>query len=165
MPELDANKKNYSFSSIGETVEEELAKIEDVRILSRPFGFKFPLSLNDSQTGFAIHDSMTAAIADNLHHLILTNHGERVGNYYFGANLSPLLHEAQSSPTFEAEVGRRIANAVTRFMPYVELQEFNTSFVPSSSSEVKKFEINLTYTIPRLSQDIRGKRIVMFIGA
>ena len=168
MPELDAINKKYSFSSSGETLQENLERnnvTDRVRNQVANYGFKFPLKINKDGNGFDIHHSSSEAIADNLHHLILTNHGERVGNYYFGANLAPLLMEGSSIQDFESEVGRRIQTAIEKFMPYVEPQEFSINFIAEDDKPVQKVQINISYIIPLLGVQIRTKRITMYLGA
>ena len=166
MPDIDASRRKISFSSIGNTPQEITERTTFNAPLSTPFALKYPLRISEENSAFDMHDSIHDAIADNLHHLILTNHGERVANYFFGANLGPLLLEAQAlGEAFSHEVGSRIQSAVKRTMPYVKLNDFSTEFDRSPPREVKKFIIKITYTVPSLNSKIRGKEIIMHVGA
>jgi len=59
-----------------------------------PVGIATPLSLDRENKGLlTMHYDLSDQIIDNLRSLVLTNHGERVGVYDFGANLQPLTLE------------------------------------------------------------------------
>ena len=168
MPDIDPINKKYAFPAVGETEEENFEKFRRGReksIVQSNYGFKFPLKIDESGEGFAVHNKALDAISDNLHHLILTNHGERVGNYYFGANLFPLLMEGSSTPNFESEVGLRIQNAISKFMPFVEPQEFSVNFIARDNEPTQKVEINLSYLVPLIGNEVKIKKIVMYLGA
>ena len=62
-----------------------------------PIGIKTPVEPDPADQGlFLMHTDIKAQIADNLRNLILTNWGERLGNYFFGANLRPILVDFSS---------------------------------------------------------------------
>ena len=68
-----------------------------------PIGIVTPLSLDDTGSGLlSMHYSLADQIADNLRNLVMTNHGERVGIYDFGADLRPLTLEL-AQPIWEEE--------------------------------------------------------------
>ena len=89
------SRKVYSFKSVGTKVKTEE---EDTAILKKPpIGIKTPLSLDLGRQGlFEMHTDLAKQISDNLRNLILTNHGERLGFYDFGANLRTLVFELGS---------------------------------------------------------------------
>ena len=86
-----------------------------------PIGFKTPLRFGNSADGiFEMNFTVERQIRDNLKNLLLTNYGERLGLYYYGGNLEPLLFEF-NSPDFDSMVASNIQKAVSTFMPYIQL--------------------------------------------
>ena len=148
-----------SFKSVGElTVDNRLLVTPE----SLPVGIATPMQLGKGNDGiFKVHRNLGAQIADNLRNLILTNHGERLGLYDFGANLSPLIF-SYTSPDFETEAMTRIKTAVSKFMPFVELSSFESSIDsndtdPGSSTLV----IIVSYDVP--TAGITNKAIKVFL--
>jgi len=119
-------KRELSFKSVGEqTGDPDL--FQDVKKV--PYGIKTPLVLGTGQSGiFQMHYDPISQIEDNLRNLILTNHGERLGNHTYGANLRPLTLELSSLDDFDTNAMQRISNAVTNHMPFVELSSFSSEF-------------------------------------
>jgi len=94
---------------------------------SPPIGIKTPMELGEGRSGiFEMHFDPAKQLEDNLKNLILTNHGERLGNYAYGANLRPLTVELTSQENFEAGAMERISLAVAKHMPYVTLETFTS---------------------------------------
>ena len=81
----------YNFKSVGKTKQQEEAEV--VTKSQIPFGIKTPLQLGSSEGILAMNYSLEDQFADNLRNLLLTNWGERLGLYDFGANLRPLTTE------------------------------------------------------------------------
>ena len=93
-------------------------------------------------------------IKDNFRNLILTNWGERLGQYSFGCNLRPLTFELSAKDDFESEAMLRIQDQVSKFMPYVELESFESDFQaefggvrPDGMTIVK---LKVIYNVPKL---------------
>jgi phage baseplate assembly protein W len=116
-----------------------------------PIGIKTPLQLGKSGEGiFAMHTSLADQMADNLRNLITTNHGERLGLYDFGANLRSLTLDFTSLEDFDSEAIIRIRNAVTKYMPFVNLKTFESTIDRFNNQVVGKINIKITYNIPQL---------------
>lgn len=92
-------------------------------IAPKPIGIKTPLELDEDQSIniFKMHYSLSDQFADNLRNLILTNHGERLAMYDFGANLRPLLTDFSNKDNFDQEAMKRIKSAAAKYMPFVNL--------------------------------------------
>jgi len=143
-----------SFKSVGD--KSTLRKFHNVPD-SKPIGLKTPIRLGEGRSGlFEMHFNLESQIHDNLKSLILTNYGERLGAYDFGANLRELTTELSSQIDFDAEAMLRINSAVNKFLPFVELETYESNF---GMTGVKKFGIdpglskiviNITYNIPKL---------------
>lgn len=80
---------------------------------------KFPLQRGTSGA-FETNKTTLDAVKDDLKMLILTNHGERVVNTDFGANLRGLIFELRG-PELRAAIADRINAAVEKWMPYVNI--------------------------------------------
>ena len=81
--------------------------------------------------------------------LLKTNHGERLGSYTFGANLEELAFEV-ASDEIEQEAINRINSAISKFMPFVTLNNFEAFTEHFDNSHVAKIGIRVTYAIPNL---------------
>ena len=129
-----------------------------------PIGIKTPLQLGKSGEGiFAMHTSLADQMADNLRNLITTNHGERLGLYDFGANLRSLTLDFTSLEDFDSEAIIRIRNAVTKYMPFVNLKTFETTIDRLNNQVVGKIKIKITYNIPQLSVTDRQVAVTLYV--
>ena len=103
-----------------------------------------------------MHFDPVAQIDDNLKNLILTNKGERLGNYSYGADLKRLTTELSAQDDFDAIAMTKINKAVKQYMPFVELDSFQSSFGKtidknnSSKGSITKIDLILRYGIPQL---------------
>ena len=155
--------KKYSFKSVGE-LEPENKVITSARTLV-PYGISTPMALGSTRTGiFNMYTDPRKAIKDNLKNLLLTNRGERLGRTDIGASLRRLATERIPREDFDAAAMRSIQNAVGQVMPFVELQDYASSFLEDSTGPVKsmtKIVITVVYSIPQLSVDRDGLEIVV----
>jgi len=110
-----------------------------------------------------MHYNLADQIADNLRNLVMTNHGERVGIYDFGANLRPLTMEL-AQPIWEEEAMTRIKTAVAKYMPYVELQSFESVNQDPASFGLGRVAIRMTYTVPGVQDRDRAIEIIMYVA-
>jgi phage baseplate assembly protein W len=128
----------------------------------RPIGIKTPLRAGDGRTDlFDCHFFMPETIQDNLKNLILTNSGERLGKSSFGADLRELTTELTAKESFETEAMLRISLQVEKFMPYIELETFETDLMQEGNvlryaeSDLKrglgKITLTLKYNVPNLN--------------
>lgn len=153
-------RKKYSFTSVGERQKEETIATTTV---SPPIGIQTPMRLSSSEGLFEMHTNVAKQISDNLRNLILTNHGERLGFYDFGANLRPILFNLGSNGG-DSEAVNRIKTAVAKYLPFVSLQEFQTLVDREDNKEVAKIGIQVTYTIPQLDKAMRSLEIMLYMG-
>ena len=155
--------RNYNFKSVGNSIEEE----RQLNVMGRkdivPIGMKTPLRFGGEIEGlFAMNYSLADQVADNLKNLILTNHGERLGLYYFGANIRELSYELTTT-TADAEAGARIKRAVAKFMPYVELLEFIPYRHMDEFESVNEVGIGVVFNVPNIN--VKNRRINVTIYA
>lgn len=152
-----STRKKYDFSSVGELKED----IESRRLrsavdgLSRPIGIKVPVSLSETNDSLlTMHTEIEKNIADNFRNMVMTNHGERVGLYDFGANLTELAFEL-GSDDFDSEAIRRIRKTTQKYMPFVQLLTFEPIVERNDNKDVAKVGVRITYRVNTLSQKDR----------
>ena len=152
---VDVKPTVYDFKSVGDLSTSRKFKTVPNQ---KPIGIKTPLQLGQSNDGiFAMHFNLEDQIQDNLRNLLLTNWGERVGFYDFGANLRELSLEL-TSDTFDREVMIRINSAVSKWMSFVELQTFEKTIVGRvQNSSVSQVKMLIKYNVSKLG--IQNKAI------
>lgn len=154
---------SFSFKSSGQTQEQQL--IEQLTKTNIPIGFKTPLQLGfGTQDGiFAMHSSLADQVNDNLRNLIQTNWGEHLGIYDMGANLRPLVSEFTTQDDFDAQAVQRIKAAVTRWMPFVSLEDFLSEIDRTENQHTGVIRITVTYTIPALKAGKRALQVTLYV--
>lgn len=117
-----------SFKSVGITAA-NMTTQQTVAVAAQiPIGIVTPLQSGTQNEGLlAMHYTVPNQMKNNLRDLIMTNWGERVGLYDYGANLEPLVMEYEKGKdAFDEAAMQRIAYAVGKYMPYVELEGFDS---------------------------------------
>lgn len=151
----------YSFKSSGKTSDQQVA--ERVQKSPAPFGIKTPMELGSSDGILAMNYSLADQFSDNLRNLLLTNWGERLGLYDFGANLKPLTTEFVSQDDFDNEAISRIQSAVQRWMPFIDLEDFTSSVDRNENVNTAIIRVSITYNIPALSVFKKGLQISLYV--
>lgn len=151
----------YSFKSAGKTRQQEQ---EEVLVSSPvPYGIKTPLSIATKDGILAMNYSLEEQFADNLRNLLQTNWGERLGLFQFGANLKPLTTEFVSQESFDNEAIDRIRNAVERWMPFIELEDYSSIVDRNENYNTGILRINITYNIPALEVTRKGLQVTLYV--
>lgn len=138
-----------SFKSVGKTREERL--VQQLIESPTPIGVKTPLRYGSKEGIFAMNFSLADQVHDNLRNLILTNWGERLGLYDFGANLRPLMTELVSQDDFDAQAVERINGAVQRWMPFISLETFESIPDRLNNKNTAVIKLRIAYSIPSLN--------------
>jgi hypothetical protein len=159
-------RKKYDFASAGE-LKEDLDKSRSGRAQDRrqiPYGVKLPLEYGSDSDGILkMHYNADDALADNFRNMIMTNHGERLGLYDFGANLTELAFEL-GTDEFDAEAIRRIRRTTEKYMPYVQLLTFEPLVDRNDNKEVAKVGVRITYKVSALSQRDRVIEAIVYVA-
>ena len=158
---INQSSRSYSFKSVGiqdiDYRQERETYLDNVV----PIGIKTPLELGKTNEGiFKMHTDAIAQIHDNFRNLLLTNHGDRLPLYDFGANLSELSHELGAGAG-DTEAIKRIKRAVKKYMPFIELDTFEPLVDRHDNSHVAKVGLRITYDIPKLL--VKNKKIEILI--
>lgn len=157
-----ANSKAYDFKSIGTTFTKKAELDSRNNPVAPPVGIATPVALSDLGPNFLkMRTDFASSIHDNLINLILTNHGERLGLPFFGANLMELAFEMQNDDGAQ-EAMYRISEACRKFMPYVSLDTFEPVVELFENKEVAKVGVKITYSVPRIKVRKRGLEIIIF---
>ena len=155
-------RKTYSFKSIGKTKSDIAAETTDTPT-KLPIGIRTPLQLSRSTGLFEMHTDISRQISDNLRNLILTNHGERLGFYDFGANLRPLVFDLGQEEADQQAIDR-IRATVSKYMPFVSLAGFQVFVDRIDNEQVAKVGIQVTYTIPLIDVAVRSMEVMLYVG-
>jgi phage baseplate assembly protein W len=150
---------SYSFKSSGTTQVDAAANV-----LARtpvPIGIKTPLSLGNDDL-LTMNFNLADALTDNLRNLILTNWGERLGFYDFGANLRPLLTDLVSLDDFDSQAMDRIKTAVQRWMPYIDLQDFQSSIDHLQRHNTAVIKLIISFNIPSINVVDRKLEVTLY---
>ena len=100
------------------------------------FGCTFPLSYVGGNDGFFPRaSSVKEQAASNLKDLLLTQKGERVGQQTFGSDLPRLLFE-QRTDDISDSIDETIREAISNWLPYIEVSEIQTLFNDARPNEV-----------------------------
>src|SRR5210317_1481350 len=169
-----ANSSTITFKSVGQKIQDYNNRIEQVESTARrPIGIKTPISLKKG-TLFDMSYDISDQISDNLRNLILTNKGERLGNPAFGTDLRKTQYNVANKEDAEIEMMAKIQNAVRTFMPFVQLEDFTTSQLPpslvtSTTDPHSGFaggalSVNITYSVPQLTNARRGLTLLLPMG-
>ena len=148
------------FKSVGDlsTASQFQPKVNNI-----PIGIRTPLRLGSKSDGiFAMHYDISDQVQDNFRNLLLTNWGERVGLYDFGANLKPLTLEL-GRDDFDQQAMIRIKTAVNKHMPFIQPQTFE-SRIDTRDTGLARVVIRITYDVPRLNITSKAIEVIMTVG-
>ena len=153
----------YEFRSVG--IREDFYKETRVGWAENevPIGIKTPLEIGEGQDGLLkMHKNLADQVHDNFRNLILTNHGDRLGFYDFGANLSELTHEL-GSENGDKEAIRRISKAARKYAPFITLQTFEAFTDHRDNEHTAKLGIRVIYDIPKLNVVGKAIEIILYL--
>jgi phage baseplate assembly protein W len=139
----------YQWKSSG--IVSDLDPRTSEEVPSYALGFKTPLEMGDESSGlFLLLFDPVDQIANNFKDLVLTNHGERLANPKYGANLKPLCTEYSNVDNFETLAMERIQQAVSNNLPVVELDTFTAAFVEDRDPGLLRVDMKIRYNISKL---------------
>jgi len=151
----------FSFKSSGKTQEQQF--IETLNKTQLAIGIKTPLQPGEQEGLFAMHYSLADQMHDNLRCMLQTNFGERLGLYDFGANLHPLTSEFTTQEDFDSQAVQRIQQAVSRWMPFISLEEFISDADRTENKNTAVIRITVSYTIPALNSGKRALQVTLYV--
>jgi len=152
-----------NFKSVGTTRQERIATTLSSSLV--PIGISTPLQLGDTDL-FKMNTSLAATVNDNLRNLILTNWGERLLQFDFGGNLRSILADMSSQDDFDSRAVVNIKGAVTKWMPFVSLQSFESKIDHAENANangLSVINITITYNVPSLQIFNRNLQIQLYV--
>lgn len=157
----------FNFKSSGINIEKVKSNSEKKSLQTTPtqkVGIKSPLELGNGDL-FKMHTDLLEQITDNLKNLILTNYGERLGLYDFGANLRDVLTEYNSDiqDNYDDIVTDRISSAVEKWMPYVNIGELSITPEKNTINGLAVLAIKLTFTVNGISSNNKELKVRLFV--
>lgn len=152
---------SFSFKSVGTTTDTQATS--GLTTTPSPVGILTPLQLGTAESLFAMSYTLADQVHDNLRNLILTNWGERLGLYEFGANLRPLTSEFTTQDDFDAQAVARISSAVGKWMPYVSLEDFLSQTNRNGNKNTAVIDLTITYSIPALNVTKRALQVTLYV--
>jgi|APSaa5957512535_1039671.scaffolds.fasta_scaffold37767_2 phage baseplate assembly protein W len=160
-----------SFSSVGEKLKEYRDRNNVTPHQPLPIGIKTPLSLKNSGL-FEMHYDLENQIKDNFRNLLLTNKGERLGNPVFGADLRKTQYSVSNKEEATLEIMSKVQDAVSKFMPFINLLDFKTSEIRSDKIDRDSCEtgpggqllVRITYSIPQVNGNVTGLQLILPMG-
>lgn len=151
---------SFSFKSVGKTQEDRVT--EALVVSPTPLGIKTPLQPGGGAGIFAVHYELADVVHDNLKNLILTNWGDRLVAYNLGANLRPLMSELVSLDDFDAQAIERIRGAVSKWMPYVSLETFQSDADKTQNKNTAIIRLTIVYSVPALNVSNKMLQVVLY---
>lgn len=154
--------QKLSFKNVGiKQFSTEDTSVSSVSAL--PIGIKTPLELDYTGFGiFVMHTQIEEQIDDNYKNLILTNWGDRVSKYDFGANLRPLLADFSHKENFDEEAMIRINTATSKWMPFITPENYFSDFFIEPNSNIPTARIQIEYSISSLNVSKRNIEVNLF---
>jgi len=139
-------------------------EILSARRTALPIGIKTPVESDPSEGGmFLMHTDIKAQIADNLRNLLLTNWGERLGNYFFGANLMPLVVDYSHKENFDSEAMIRINTAISKWMPFITPVGYESYVDNLNNTYTGIIKLTLIYAVSSLGISNAKMEVTLFV--
>jgi len=128
-----------------------------------PIGIKTPLQYGLERSGiFDMNFEYADQIHDNLKNLVMTNYGDRLGLYKFGANLRQLVSERTSKEDFDSDAMLNIQTAIASYMPFIEPTTFESTIESVDPVRgLSSVTITITYNVEIMR--LRGKQLQVVI--
>lgn len=129
-----------------------------------PISIKTPLKFGDNSEGLlSMYADIKDVVHDNLRNLVLTNHGERLVHYDFGANLRPLVAEFTSKEDFDSEAMIRINTAIARWMPFVSPIGFDSHPEFDGDQSTGNIVILIIYEVAQLGITQKALEVILYV--
>lgn len=152
----------FTFKSSGRTSTQVKTQSDAVSGSLQPIGIKTPVRFGDNSEGLlAMHYDLGDQIVDNFKNLLLTNKGERLGRYDMGTDLRASLCEFVNKEQFENEVIQKIADATSKWMPFINLLSLESKFDESRQDGITAVILKVIFEIPVSNNHQRSVEIVL----
>lgn len=127
-----------------------------------PVGISTPV-VNSRKVGgpFEMSNIVIDQLIDNFRNMLLTNHGERLPLYDYGANLRSLLTERLTQTAYDDQAMKFIKATTEKYMPYVNLNSFETKVLTTEKDTISRIKIKIDFVISRASESLKTIEIIL----
>ena len=152
----------YLFKSTCRNVKDLDKRIKRNNVIENegkiPFGIDLPLkySKRENETLFAMTYDANEQIKVNLKNLILTRRGEYLGRPDFGTGLID-LYNLNSNENIDQIAMNEIKSSVSVYMPFVQLLNFESSYIEPTINNSPYYDINIYYMFNNVKNEINLK--------
>lgn len=152
----------YLFKNSGRNIKELDKKIKRNNFIENeiffPIGIVLPLqhSKKSSESLFAMTYDFNEQAKINLKNLILTRKGEYLGRPDFGTGLID-LYNLSSNENIDQIAMDEIKSAVSVYMPFIELKDFESSYIESTVNSDPYYDIKIYYIFNDIKNEINLK--------
>lgn len=157
---MSNNRKTYDFKSVGQlqnTYDQQ--QFDTVR--KTPIGILTPVSFATTDGSmFSMSYNVIDQIKDNLKNLLLTNKGERLMLNDFGADIRRLGLEMMNDDIATTAI-RQISSTVGKYMPFIDLQNFETRNQASEDGNTVGIVVRVTYAVPSIGVTNQAVEVVI----
>jgi phage baseplate assembly protein W len=128
----------------------------------RPVGISTPITYSRKVGGpLEMSNVVSEQLVDNFRNMLLTNHGERVPLYDFGANLRALLTERLSKSDYDEQAMSLIKSTTEKYMPYISLSSFETTVLTAEQNAISRLKIKVEFSMPRVTTSLKTVEIIL----
>lgn len=129
---------------------------------ARPVGISTPVVYSRKIGGpIEMSNVVMDQLVDNFRNMLLTNFGERLPLYDYGANLRALLTERLSQSDYDQKAMNFIKATSEKYMPYVILNSFETTILSTDQNAISKLKIRVDFSIPKISTSQKSIEIIL----
>ena len=152
----------YLFKSSGRNIKDLEKKIKRNNVLEKekvlPIGIVLPLqsTKKSSESLFAMTYDINEQTKVNLKNLILTRKGEYLGRPDFGTDLID-LYNLGSNENIDQIAMEEIKAAVNAYMPFIELKNFESSYIEPTVNSSPYYDIKIFYIFNNVENEISLK--------
>ena len=159
----------YKFKSVGNKRTDRRFDNSEVTNIQN-IGIKTPVSSTGNKEIFDMHTDFRAQLRDNLKNLIMTNQGERLARYDFGANLKSVLYDYTKEKKYNETIKELIVNAAERHIPVIKITQIESVVLTdleklnANRAGLAKLRIRVFFEIPSVRVTNQAVEVEMFIG-
>ena len=158
---------SFNFKSTGLRQDDRSLSTDRITKKTSDVGIKTPLSNIEGRQIFDMHTDPRDQIRDNFRNLVMTNRGERLGMYNFGADLSSLLFDFVSVENIMPEIENRIRTAADASMPGMVIDEITAVELDRKEKDeinrkgMVKIRLRIIYSIPAARINRQGIEVTL----
>lgn len=134
--------RTFSYTSDGSDVGQD--RTAPAVSQKNPISIKSPLSTSERFGAFDMYEDVVSAVTAHIKNILLTNKGERLGNYNFGADVRRIIFESNVGDV-EDTLARSIQENISTYIPAVELLNM-AIFTRDQINDIRANEILLRVT-------------------